>query len=107
MSYNTQRPYQKIMFSDEPMKTTFRYNLQNSKEERKFYVPLRPENVAKTGLDPDKIRKSFTQTSTLLSLLYSGYPQPGPRLEWIRLIRSPKPHIWGPKPRNRVKQKSR
>lgn len=45
------------------MKTTFRYNVQNNKEERKFYVPLRSENVAKTGLDPEKIRKSLTQTS--------------------------------------------
>jgi hypothetical protein len=42
------------------MKSTFRYNLQNNKEGRKFFVPVNPENVAATALDPEKIRKSFT-----------------------------------------------
>ncbi len=45
------------------MNATFKLSVQNSKTGRKFFNPTRPENIAKTALDPEKIKKSFSETS--------------------------------------------
>ncbi len=45
------------------MNATFKLSVQNNKIGRKFFNPTRPEDVAKTVLDPEKVRKSFSETS--------------------------------------------
>lgn len=60
LNYNTQKNYQKFYYSTTPMKSTFKMSLQNNKKGRSFYQPQREENVAKSELDPEKIRNSFT-----------------------------------------------
>lgn len=60
LNYNTQKNYQKFYYSTTPMKSTFKMSLQNNKKGRSFYQPMREENVAKSELDPEKIRNSFT-----------------------------------------------
>lgn len=44
------------------MKSIFRMSLQNDKKGRSFFEPMKEENLAKTVLDPEKVRKSFSET---------------------------------------------